>query len=194
MNAHTTARIQAFLSEPAFEMAGRNADHGGVIMTRLIDTTSATTESAEMPSNSREIARNTERQFITSGDAIFTIVGKTSRYTYRATISEPDANGRTCTFLSLLAGPDNLNDYVYVGLLDTDHGVIKLTRKSRMTADSGPVKALGWVLTRIWRGADIQPARIYHVGRCGRCGRALTVPASIESGFGPECMAKMGGF
>jgi hypothetical protein len=29
---------------------------------------------------------------------------------------------------------------------------------------------------------------VWHEGRCGRCNRKLTVPASIESGFGPECI------
>lgn len=32
-------------------------------------------------------------------------------------------------------------------------------------------------------------AEVWHEGLCGRCGRRLTVPASIESGFGPECRA-----
>ena len=31
-----------------------------------------------------------------------------------------------------------------------------------------------------------------HEGRCGRCGRALTVPESIDTGFGPHCAAEMG--
>jgi hypothetical protein len=34
---------------------------------------------------------------------------------------------------------------------------------------------------------------IWHEGRCGRCGRRLTVPESIESGYGPECIGKIGG-
>jgi hypothetical protein len=28
----------------------------------------------------------------------------------------------------------------------------------------------------------------WHEGKCGRCNRKLTVPSSIESGFGPECI------
>jgi hypothetical protein len=28
---------------------------------------------------------------------------------------------------------------------------------------------------------------VWHEGRCGRCGRALTVPESVERGIGPEC-------
>jgi hypothetical protein len=29
---------------------------------------------------------------------------------------------------------------------------------------------------------------VWHEGSCARCGKKLTVPESIESGFGPECV------
>jgi len=32
---------------------------------------------------------------------------------------------------------------------------------------------------------------LHHEGKCGRCGRKLTVPLSIETGIGPECASKM---
>jgi hypothetical protein len=28
---------------------------------------------------------------------------------------------------------------------------------------------------------------VWHEGKCGKCGRALTVPSSILTGIGPEC-------
>jgi hypothetical protein len=31
---------------------------------------------------------------------------------------------------------------------------------------------------------------LWHEGRCGKCGRALTVPESIESGLGPVCESR----
>jgi hypothetical protein len=31
----------------------------------------------------------------------------------------------------------------------------------------------------------------WHEGKCCRCGRKLTVPASIASGIGPECATKI---
>jgi predicted metal-dependent hydrolase len=34
---------------------------------------------------------------------------------------------------------------------------------------------------------------VHHEGKCGRCGRLLTVPSSIESGIGPECSKIMRG-
>jgi hypothetical protein len=30
--------------------------------------------------------------------------------------------------------------------------------------------------------------KMYHLSKCGRCGKSLTNPDSIISGFGPECL------
>lgn len=129
------------------------------------------------------------RRFILGGNATFTLEGREQRYTYRVTRSDDGA----VYFVALLTGPDNTADYTYLGLLDDASGAVRLTRKSRMTDDSVPVIALRWALRWIWSGKPLPaPAKIYHVGRCGRCGRALTVPSSIESGFGPECLGKIG--
>jgi hypothetical protein len=51
--------------------------------------------------------------------------------------------------------------------------------------------ALNWALVNL--AADIMPAQLefWHEGRCARCARPLTDPASIEAGFGPECITKM---
>ena len=47
-----------------------------------------------------------------------------------------------------------------------------------------------WVLA--WQGAALPEGyEARHEGRCARCGRALTVPESIDSGFGPECARKV---
>ena len=35
---------------------------------------------------------------------------------------------------------------------------------------------------------NLPPAlEVWHEGRCGRCGRKLTTPQSVETGFGPVC-------
>jgi DNA-directed RNA polymerase subunit RPC12/RpoP len=32
--------------------------------------------------------------------------------------------------------------------------------------------------------------KVYHEAKCARCGHRLTVPESIETGFGPNCLEK----
>ena len=38
---------------------------------------------------------------------------------------------------------------------------------------------------------DTQWAAVLLAGACGRCGRPLTVPSSIDRGIGPDCAALM---
>jgi hypothetical protein len=55
------------------------------------------------------------------------------------------------------------------------------------------MKAFAWTWSHIV--GEVLPneqLEIWHEGRCARCNRRLTVPASIASGFGPECAGKAG--
>ncbi len=136
------------------------------------------------------------RLFVLAGNAILTLQGSETRYTFRVQQGKPregDQPDRTQPyFLQLLTGPDNTADYQYVGIVDQSTGRVRLTRASRMTATSAPVVAWDWVMSRMFAGKAYTPAKVHHAGRCGRCGRLLTVPGSIETGFGPECSAKLG--
>ena len=128
------------------------------------------------------------RTFITAGRAVFTLEGREARYTYRVNKSEDGG----AHFVQLLTGPDNTRDYTYLGLLMAETGAVYLTSASHYTHKSMPVVALRWALDILWRGEELPaPARLMHVGRCGRCGRALTVPSSIDAGIGPECATKL---
>ncbi len=141
------------------------------------------------------------RQFILGGRAIFTLAGEprgegTARYTFRVSQAEPATEGPyagrpAAFFVSLLTGPDNTSEYTYVGLLDPHTGNVRLTAKSKYREDSTPVLAFRWFMRRVWAGRSVLPGTLYHCGRCARCGRLLTVPSSIESGYGPECLARL---
>ena len=137
------------------------------------------------------------RSFMLGGRAIFTLVSEATgtRYTYRVAQGKPrPGDSRPAPFfVSLLTGPDNTSEYTYMGMLDPSSGAVRLTRASQYTADTVPVRALDWCMRIVFSGRVPAGVRIYHCGRCARCGRLLTVPTSIESGFGPECLAKMGG-
>lgn len=133
------------------------------------------------------------KQFVTAGRAIFTIKSVTGEYyTYRVKKVITD-HGRALWFVALLTGPDNTSSYTYLGQLNDNDGTVRLTKASHYTDDTLPVKVIRWALRLVWRDAPVPDGyRFHHVGRCGRCGRELTVPESIESGFGPECIHKIG--
>jgi hypothetical protein len=129
--------------------------------------------------------------FLFAGNAKFTLRStKTGRrYTYR--VRRPaDAEGTPAGnrwFVSVLTGSDNENDYTYMGMITQD-GVFRVTKASKLVMDSPPVKAFTWTLGYIIRLMEPVGVEVWHEGSCGRCGRTLTVPESIESGFGPECI------
>lgn len=134
--------------------------------------------------------------FITAGKAIFTIECPSSwsiqhnskpHYTYKIT------KKNDVFFVSLLTGPDNYSNYSYIGMLR--NGQCHTTAKSKMTANSLPVRLLNRTLLLLNNG-DLSPMiqagfNVHHEGKCGRCGRRLTVPESIETGIGPECATKL---
>jgi len=98
--------------------------------------------------------------------------------------------GKTLHFVSVLTGPDNTSSYSFLGTIFDDtnyrHG-----RKSRVSDQAQSAKAFDWFFRRVIAEREFTPAVVHHEGRCGRCGRVLTVPESVESGFGPECIQKV---
>jgi hypothetical protein len=102
--------------------------------------------------------------------------------------------GQTTYFVSLLTGPDNWSNYAYMGLLDAQTGVVRLTAKSKYKSTTPPYRILNGILERIWNDREHPNGfELRHEGKCGRCGRKLTVPESIDRGIGPECWGKMAG-
>ncbi len=107
----------------------------------------------------------------------------------KLTIQLPDGTHRTYKIVRakktgkywchLLIAPDT---YTFFGGLDVETGAV--------TGTAFAHRLLSRVLQCIWRGDEAYKPHgynVYHSGRCGRCGRELTVPASILSGIGPEC-------
>lgn len=129
-------------------------------------------------------------QFIEGGNSIVTLRStKTGvRYTFRIRRSD---DGKLF-FVSFLTGSNNESDYSYVGIIrDEERTDLRLTAKSKLTADSLPVRGFRYTLGALIHGLLPPGVEIWHEGRCGRCGRTLTVPESLASGFGPECAQKV---
>jgi hypothetical protein len=116
------------------------------------------------------------------------------RYTFR--VSKPKDKDDSPYFVGWLSGPDNEASYSYLGILNPEAGsraeVVRLTRKSRAAEGSQVLAVARWVAWLILHGEPV-PAGYYlnHAGKCGCCGRTLTVPESIDRGIGPECWARL---
>lgn len=124
--------------------------------------------------------------FVTSGNAYFTLRSTTTgtRYTYRVACPRGDRE-RRILFVSVLYGQDNSGDYRYLGAIQ--EGSYRRTRGSTLPESDARHVAFRWMHSHLMRGALPPQAEIWHEGRCGRCGRRLTVPESVARGLGPEC-------
>lgn len=127
------------------------------------------------------------KAYALAGNATFTVLNPDTgnRFTFKIRRKEVEEN-KELFFVGLLSGSDNESDYSFLGtIFDAEkfvHG-----RKSRVGEDAPSARAFRWIWSRFVSDKDFAPAEFWHEGRCGRCGRKLTVPASIERGLGPVC-------
>lgn len=131
------------------------------------------------------------KRYATAGKAVFTLVSERTgtRFTYQIQVKKDSEGAPTdFFFVSVLTGPQNTSDYTYLGCVRG--GRYLADRKLRIGADAPSRRAFEWFWARLDRGADLAECECWHEGACGRCGRALTVPESIESGLGPVCAGK----
>lgn len=124
--------------------------------------------------------------FVLAGNATFTLRSKKTgdRFTYR--IRRPEGKPH---FVSVLTGSDNESHYQFLGTI-FDGSRYRHGASSRITTDATSARAFDWFWEAMSRGIMPEQLEIWHEGRCGRCGRTLTVPESLILGLGPECAGR----
>lgn len=73
-----------------------------------------------------------------------------------------------------------------------EKALAKNLRKAGLTpsvipSDDFRSKSFAWLMRTLAKGDLPTSIVFYHEGMCCRCGRRLTVPASILTGYGPDC-------
>lgn len=130
-------------------------------------------------------------QFMVAGNAHFTLVSKVTgdRYTYRVQVKYDD-NGRPVTpmFISLMTGKDNVTSYTPFAHARNNIRNARMNGKSKLPTSNKGVRGFFWLIRNLDSSKLLEQMEIFHEGRCGKCNRLLTVPESITSGFGPECI------
>lgn len=130
-------------------------------------------------------------KFALAGNARLTLVSvKTgTRFTFR--IKAKDVKGGEAAkppwFVALLNGRENDSDYTFLGTIFDDRTTYRHGRKSTVSPEAPSAKGFAWAWSFLAKGELPPGCEVWHEGRCGRCGRALTVPESIAMGLGPEC-------
>lgn len=121
-------------------------------------------------------------------DGRYTVSFRDGSYkTLRVQTQDLDADfmaGRT--LLAYLSGASNDSDYTRFGHVD-DQGSIHIWKKH--LANESLREAV-----KVLIGSPQAAALAYaeQSGCCARCGRTLTVPASLNMGYGPECAKRVG--
>lgn len=136
------------------------------------------------------------KDFFFGGNATFTIKSERTNehrtFKIRKTKPTPRFPTPAC-FVSLLTGSNNETDFTYLGLVDEKTGFFRLTKNSKHNESSPDIVILKWFLRHLFSDMTLQNATINHTGRCGCCGRLLTVPESVTRGIGPECWSRICG-
>lgn len=124
--------------------------------------------------------------YMLAGKSIFTIVSLETgkRFTYK--IKKFNDN----FYISVLTGSDNNSMYSYIGMLELKKTIIIPTAKSKVFEDSISYKAFLYTFTILSKGQESKFIEIWHSGRCGRCGRLLTDPESVKTGYGSFCRSR----
>jgi hypothetical protein len=155
------------------------------------------------------------RDFALAGNARITLVSSKTgaRFTFR--VSAPKArpgqkSSDDVRFVALLNGSDNESAFAFLGTIFTldrvqigggsfgpVYGKIPAKapkfvhgKKSRIGEGAPSARAFSWAWSYLSRGELPPGCEVWHEGRCGCCGRALTVPESIASGLGPVCASR----
>jgi len=122
---------------------------------------------------------NEWKVFVIAGRATFTLENARTgeRFTYKVS----KARNVERWSVKVLTGPDNNQDYKYIGSI--------YEKKFRPRIQSMSALWFERLIKVLYSDESLaQNMKMYHMGKCGRCGRNLTVPASIEAGYGPECI------
>lgn len=145
----------------------------------------------EMRSGSAFPVREVSDQlaFVLAGRARFSLRNSTTGN--HLTFSVEVGDGESAPhFVSLLVGPDNEGDYQHVGTIFEGRRFV-VAKRYREAGAVVPrsVVVFGEVFRRLVGGRSLPPSvELWHAGRCARCGRTLTDPASIARGLGPVCV------
>lgn len=132
--------------------------------------------------------------YVMGGNATFTVLNTETnrRVTYKVKAATRNGVSRDATdvlFVSVMTGSDNEADYTYIGILVRSQNIFRTTPRTALPLGDVRILGMAWLMRQLAAGklGDFPHVEVRHHGTCGRCGRKLTVPESIDSGIGPEC-------
>lgn len=128
------------------------------------------------------------KKFIKAGNAIFTLRNEktNNRFTYKF---KQNQNNPDIFWVYVLCMLDNTDDrsYKFLGGFSDERKFIH-SAKAQIKFENSSVKTIQWWCQSLYDQSIPKYVKMYHLSHCGRCGKQLTSPDSIISGYGPECL------
>jgi hypothetical protein len=143
------------------------------------------------------------RAFALAGNALLTLKSLKSGQHFTFKVSSPSAEKQEAKgftpeavwFVKVLSsGSADEGDFTYLGMIKNNE--FFATRASTRMQTAPCFKAFQWFFA-LGSYTQVDPfmpkdLEIRHECKCGRCGRTLTDPLSIDTGYGPECRQILG--
>jgi hypothetical protein len=130
-----------------------------------------------------QISHENATNYILGGKAFVTFLNPSTgnRFTYKVLKHKTD----DIYFVHVLTNPDT---YMFLGTIR--NFVFRFSQKSKILRDARSHIVFDYVFHNLGMRTLNSSIEIFHDGKCGRCGRQLTDPISVETGLGPYCRNK----
>lgn len=131
---------------------------------------------------------NSALQFLLAGRAVFTLKSEVTgdHLTFQVHKWKKAKHG-SLHFVSVRTG----NDFATIGVVKNGASFGPGYKPADLPFDDKRVRGFRYAFGHLLEKRIPPKCEVWHEGTCGRCGRALTDPTSIENGIGPECIKKM---
>jgi len=119
--------------------------------------------------------------FMLAGNAVFTVTNATTGNHFTFKVKRGYADRNPTWYVKVKSKSPK---WVHLGTISgfkfRPNEIMKEKRNIEVTA-------FAWLFKQRRQLARFPTVKIYHEGGCARCGRTLTLPESIECGFGKTC-------
>ena len=128
------------------------------------------------------------KKYCMSGNAIVTLTSPSGvHYTYFIRAPWLDDKSEFTEDVRFVYVLGSEGKWLYIGGLYKNGTIFRKTKNSSVRESSESFKGMKY-LVKMMNHEFETPMIVQHEGACGRCGRRLTDPVSIETGIGPKCM------